>query len=165
MACGIDKAQQDFGSNHRDTVGSAVGGDYRRVSGQSGLPAAAAAAQRQVLNSYLLDSTVIAEDPGVVELEARWMPLLWEGLRELEEVVSIKRAAATTYEQMGVFNRAHKDVLGICAALRYMGRRFLRCLPKRIRAEGDSYVLLREGHPGVLAVLEDPDWAEYERKM
>jgi hypothetical protein len=46
VVCRIDKAQQDLGSNHRDTVGSAVGGDYRRVSGQSGLPAAAAAAQR-----------------------------------------------------------------------------------------------------------------------
>jgi hypothetical protein len=118
-----------------------------------------------VLHSYLLDSPVIAEDLGVLELEARWMPLLWEGLQQLEEAVSRKQAAATTYEQMGVFNRAHKDILGLCAALWYMGRRVLRCLPKRIKAEGDSYVLLREQHPGVLAVLEDPDWPEYERKM
>jgi hypothetical protein len=93
------------------------------------------------------------------------MPLLWKGLQQLEEAVSHKRAAATTYVQMGVFNRAHKDILGLCAALRYMGRRVLRCLPKRIKAEGDSYVLLREQHRGVLAVLEDPDWPEYERKM
>jgi hypothetical protein len=93
------------------------------------------------------------------------MPLLWKGLQQLEEAVNRKRAAATTYAQMGVFNRSHKDIVGLCAALRYMGRRVLRCLPKRIMAEGNSYVLLCEQHPGVLAVLEDPDWPEYKRKM
>jgi hypothetical protein len=106
--CRIDKAQQDLGSNRKDTVGSAVGGDYRRVSGQSGRPAAAAAAQRQVPHSYLLDSPVVAEDRGVLKLEAKWIYLLWQGLQQLEADVSSKRAAATTYAEMGAFNRAHK---------------------------------------------------------
>jgi hypothetical protein len=109
--CRIDKAQQDLGSNHKDTVGSAVGGDYRRVSGQSGRPAAAAAAQRQVPNSYLLDSPAVAEDKGMLDLEASWTYLLWEGLQQLEADVSRKRAAAATYKGMGAFNKAHKDIL------------------------------------------------------
>lgn len=33
-----------------------------------------------------------------------------------------KRAAATTYAHMGVFNRAHKDILGMIAALRQVHR-------------------------------------------
>jgi hypothetical protein len=92
---------------------------------------------------------VVAEDSGVLKLEAKWIYLLWRGLQQLEADVSSKRATATTYTEMGAFNRAHKDIVGLIAALKYL----------RISEEGsDGYVLLQEPqHPGVVAVLQDPD--------
>jgi hypothetical protein len=160
--CRVGKAQQDLASNHRDTVGSAMGGDYMHVSGQSALPAAEAAAQRQVANSYLLDCPVMEEDSVAVQLEARvdTSAVPWRGIAG---GIESKRTAAKTYTEMGRFNKLYKDVAAIPATKAFLAKRLLRCLPQRLQDEGEGYVLVREGHPGVRAVLQDPNWPQYEQ--
>jgi hypothetical protein len=100
-----------------------------------------------------------------VQLEARWTGLLYPGLAELADNIESKRAAARTYTEMGRFNKLYKDIAAIPATKAFLAKRLLRCLPQRLQDEGKDYVLAREGHPGVKAVLDDPNWPQYEQKI